>query len=182
MKLSDIRKTPMISRVNYLKLVAHMASIDGSTEGGELDLIQRMADRFEVKELAKKQIMEMNRLAENEITLMIKDLKAKKLQYSFLMDSIAMAVVDGVVMDSERLLLSRMLDQLDINIEVFHNLLNFAQIVSQASADYPIDPMYSSAINIVLQWGRQRKIKLFQQTTFAISEVIDAELKMQLEG
>lgn len=182
MKLKDIRKTPISTRIAYLKLIAQMAAIDNNLEGNELELLERMITRFEIKENDRQTILRRQIIPEEEFNSMIKELKAKKLHYSFMMDLIAMAVVDGIIMDTERILLAQVMELLNIHTEEFHNLLNFAQIVSHASTDYPIDPMYSSVINMVLRWAKSKNVHLYQQTTFAIAEEIDIELKEQLEG
>lgn len=168
------------NRVKYLSLLCRMASVDGKISQDELMFLKYKVDQFQIPSDRESDICNSANYIELDCNSVFNDLKENELEYSFFMDLIAMAMVDGVVMESERELLLRVLNRTKLSLEEYHNMINFAQVVIYSSADYPIDPMYSSIIEMQFHWLTQNKIKLFWQTTFAFAVEIDMKLKHQL--
>lgn len=180
MRLPDICRTNVKMRVQYLSLIGYMARIDGQLDDEEISLLQKMTDKFNISKKHHEQIFGDQTYTEKQIEEIFHDLKAKHLQYSFILDLIAMAIADGVILESERLMLAQITGLVGLKHEEFHNLINFAQATSSLKADNHTDPMFQYVIDMFFQWARKKEVRLFKQTTFAINERVDAALKNDL--
>ena len=102
MRLPDITRKKVRLRVQYLSLIGHMARIDGKFDEREVDLLKRMAIRFKLSEKNKNLIFTKLVISEQQIDETFQELKTNKLHYSFILDLIAMAMADGVILEQER--------------------------------------------------------------------------------
>ncbi len=91
-----------------------------------------------------------------------------------------MAIADGVILEPERMMLAQIAGLIGLPHEDFHNLINFIQATSNLDDDNHNDPMFQYVIDMFFQWARQKNVKLFKQTFFAINEHVDAALKKSL--
>jgi len=180
MRLPDICQTGIKTRVKYLSLVGHMASVDGQIDSKELALLQQMTQKFNIAEKYHKEIFQNEGLTQKDIEEGFQILNKHRLQYSFLLDLIAMALADGVILDPERMMLSQIVVLIGMSFEDFDNLINFAQTTASLVADEPIDPFFHYVINMFFHFASQKHVRLFKQTTFAIDQKVDAFLKSEL--
>ena len=180
MRLQDITNKNVNLRVQYLSLIGHMANIDGKFDKTEKTLLKKMTTRFKLSERDKEQIFQTKEFSEKQIKSMFNDLKENCLHYSFILDLIAMATADGVILESERLMLSHISRLIGLKHEEFHNLINFAQATSNLTDDNHNDPMFQYVIEMFFKWARKKNVKLFKQTTFAINDKVDKRLKSDL--
>jgi tellurite resistance protein len=180
MRLPDICRTSMKTRLKYLSLVGYMARIDGQLDDEEIALLKKMSIRFEMSEKHQKQIFSDQTFSEQQIEVVFHELKEKNLQYSFILDLIAMAIADGIILEPERLLLAQISGLVGLKHEEFHNLMNFAQATSNLAESGHSDPMFQYVIDMFFEWARNKDVKLYKQTTFAINDNIDAHLKEDL--
>jgi|GEM_PF-1693903 len=180
MDLIDIRDNSLEIRYRYLALIGHMARIDGQLHPSELALWQEMTDSFGIPQERHQELYREQQFSQEEIEEIFRELYAQGLHYSFLLDLLAMAQADGMIMESERLMLFRIGDLIGIHHEAFHNLINFAQTASTLDVEQPIDPMFSYVIDMFFQWLRQHEVILYQQTILAIDKKVDHYLKQCL--
>ena len=180
MRLPDICRTSIKTRLKYLSLVGYMARIDGQLDDEEIALLRKMSIRFEMSEKHQKQIFSDQTFSEKQIEVVFNELKEKNLQYSFILDLIAMAIADGIILEPERLFLSQISGLVGLKHEEFHNLMNFAQATSNLAESGHSDPMFQYVIDMFFKWARNKDVKLYKQTTFAINDKIDAHLKEDL--
>jgi uncharacterized tellurite resistance protein B-like protein len=180
MRLPDICRTAIKTRTQYLSLIGYMARIDGQLDDVEIILLQKLTKQFEITDKFKDQVFEDKAFSESEIEKIFIELKSKNLEYSFILDLIAMAIADGVILEPERMMLAQIAGLIGLPHEEFHNLINFAQAVSNLDENTFDDPMYQYFIDNFFQWARKSDVKLFKQTTFAINDKVDAALKADL--
>jgi len=180
MRLTDICRTSNKIRLKYLTLVGYMARIDGQLDEEEISLLKKMCGRFQMSEEDVKQVFSDQTFSEREIEAIFEELKEKGLQYSFILDLIAMAIADGIILEPERLMLAQISGLIGLKPEEFHNLVNFAQATSNLAEEGNSDPMFQYVIDMFFKWARNKDVKLFKQTTFAINEKVDAYLKKDL--
>ena len=180
MKLPDIRRKRVKLRVQYLSLIGYMARIDGNLDKQEIELLNKMVQQFQISKKHETTIFAKQDFNQAKIKTVFQDLKSNQLHYSFILDLIAMATADGIIMEPERLMLSHISRLIGLKHEEFHNLINFAQATSNLTEDNHDDPMYEYVIEMFFQWARQKDVKLYRQTTFAINDNIDTTLKMNL--
>ncbi|MBU2644918.1 TerB family tellurite resistance protein [bacterium] len=180
MRLPDICRTSIKTRLKYLSLVGYMARIDGKLDKEEIGLLKKMSKRFQMSEEHQKIIFSEQTFSDQQIEEIFAELKEKQLQYSFILDLIAMAIADGIILEPERLMLAQISGLIGLQHEAFHNLVNFAQATSNLSEDKNSDPMYQYVIDMFFTWARNKDVKLYKQTTFAINDKVDAYLKEDL--
>jgi uncharacterized tellurite resistance protein B-like protein len=180
MRLPDISRKKASLRVQYLSLIGHMARIDGKFDEREILLLNKMAVRFRLSEKNKKSIFIQQGFTNKQINQTFQQLKENKLHYSFILDLIAMATADGVIMEQERLMLSQIARLIGLKHEEFHNLINFVQATSNLNDGNHNDPMFQYVIEMFFEWARQGDVTLYKQTTFAINEKVDWLLKKDL--
>jgi len=180
MRLPDICRTSGKTRLKYLSLVGYMARIDGQMDEEEISLLRKMSKRFQMNEKQEAIIFSEQTFSEKEIEALFIELKEKHLQYSFILDLIAMAIADGIILEPERLMLAQISGLIGLPPEQFHNLVNFSQATSNLDESANNDPMYQYVIDMFFQWARKGDVKLFKQTTFAINDKVDAYLKEDL--
>ncbi len=166
--------------MKYLSLIAHMARIDGKFDRNEIALLKKMATQFEMSDKHKDQIFAKQSFSNKQIKAIFQDLKENNLHYSFILDLIAMAIADGVILDQERMMLTQIASLIGLRHEEFHKLINFAQATSNIDDDNHTDPMFQYVIDMFFLWARQKDVKLYKQTTFALNEKVDASLKERL--
>ncbi|MCP4641702.1 MAG: hypothetical protein GY851_14765, partial [bacterium] len=99
-------------------------------EDDELALLRKMTDRFGITEKHFPRIFNKQSYTDEQIAEIFQDLKKKDLHYSFILDLIAMALADGVILDPERMMLVQIVELIGIDRVEFHNLINFAQATS----------------------------------------------------
>lgn len=180
MRLFDISRKRTTIRIQYLSLIGHMARIDGKFDKKEIALLKKMTDQFGVSKKHEGKIFERQDFTDEQVSLIFNDLKKDRLHYSFMLDLIAMATADGVILEQERLMLSQIARLIGLKHEDFHNLINFAQATSSLSDDNHNDPMFQYVIEMFFRWARQKDVKLYKQTTFALNEKVDEALKKDL--
>jgi tellurite resistance protein len=180
MRLPDITNKKVKLRVQYLSLIGHMAKIDGTFDRTERSLLEKMTSRFKLSEKWKSQIFETNEFSDVQIKEIFEDLKENRLQYSFILDLIAMATADGIILEPERLMLSQISRLIGLKHEEFHSLINFAQATSNLNDDNHNDPMFQYVIEMFFKWARKKNVRLYKQTTFAINDNVDTLLKKDL--
>ncbi|MDH5559590.1 MAG: TerB family tellurite resistance protein [Deltaproteobacteria bacterium] len=180
MRLPNICRTSVKTRVNYLSLISHMARIDNKLDKNEVELLEKMIGNFGLNEKHKERIIKTQDYNDAQIEAIFNEIKSKKLHYSFFLDLIAMAVVDGVIMDEEKIMLGQIVKLIGIPRDDFHNIINFAHSTLGMDVNILIDPMYSYVINSFFDWVHQKNVKIFSQTTLAIDDKIDAYLKNKL--
>lgn len=180
MRLPDISKKTVKLRVQYLSLIGHMARIDGRFDQKEKALLRKMVAQFKISEKYTNEIFAEHLFDDQKIQEVFIDLKNNKLHHSFILDLIAMAIADGVILEEERMMLSQIAELIGLNHEEFHKLINFAQAASSLSDNEHNDPMFQYSIDMFFQWARQKDVKLYKQTTFALNEKVDDYLKTDL--
>ncbi len=180
MKLPDIRRKKVMLRVQYLSLIGYMARIDGKLDEKEVELLKKMVLQFNIVQKHEPAIFTQQNFNKSQINAIFGELKQNQLHYSFILDLIAMAIADGIIMEPERLMLAQIAHLIGLKHEEFHNLMNFAQATSNLSDDNHNDPMFQYVIEMFFQWARQKDVKLFKQTTFAINDKVDSTLKRNL--
>ncbi len=180
MRLPDICRTSIKTRLKYLSLVGYMARIDGQLDEKEISLLKKMSNRFQMSEPQEELIFSDKTFSEQEIEKIFIELKEKNLQYSFILDLITMAIADGIILESERMMLAQISGLIGLQPEEFHNLVNFAQATSNLAEGGNSDPMFQYVIDMFFQWARNKDVKLYKQTTFAINDKVDAYLKEDL--
>ncbi|MDX2469591.1 MAG: TerB family tellurite resistance protein [SAR324 cluster bacterium] len=166
--------------MKYLSLICYMARVDGELDAIEEAHLKTLIQLFEIKPKYEAQIFAKYEYSTEEIEQAFTELKEKGVAYSFLLDLIIMAMADGILMEEERLMLSHIINLLDMPAADYHNLINFAQSTSSLNLETMNDPMFSYVIDSFFLWGRQAQVKLFKQTSFAIDPKIDHYLKTEL--
>lgn len=180
MRLPDITKNSISSRVDYLSLISYMAQIDLNLNQKEEALILQMIEKFEIPSKYHSQIMDAKDFTDEQVQEIYGRLMEKKLHYSFFLDLLMMAMADGVIMEKERNMLAHIGRLMSIPSADFFNLLNFAQVSYQFKPDTVVDPMFDYVIDNLLLWARQKYVRLFRQTTFSANPTIDQLLKARL--
>lgn len=180
MALPDICKKGISVRQCYLSLIFYMANIDGSVDPSERSLIVKMADRFRLPSLSLEGREETPNYSEKEIKDAFTILKLQNLHYSFFLDLIAMALADGSILESEKMMLAQIAGLLELGNEEFYSLINFSQAVSNIDVKLGFDPMFEYAINDFCRWVSENSVTLYQQTILAIDEDVDRYLKKRL--
>lgn len=180
MNLADITLVPEEIRFLYLRMVSHMASVDGELADSELALLTNMIGKFKLPKKKQKSILSSTSLTEEEVKEGFEKLRANQLQYSFLLDLIIMAMADGFLHDAEKVFLAKVNDWVQIPRAEFHNLIYFAQSAASVVDTSNIDPILSYVFENFFRWARQGHVKLFQQTHFAVSDAVDLYLKHEL--
>ncbi|MBU2515458.1 TerB family tellurite resistance protein [bacterium] len=180
MRLPDISRKKVNIRVQYLSLIGHMARIDGKFDKKEVELLKQMTVQFKIAEKHKDKIFKKQDFSDQQVKKVFNELKKNHLHYSFMLDLIAMATADGVILEPERLMLTQISQLIGLKHEEFHKLINFAQATSSLSDHNHNDPMYQYVIEMFFRWARQKDVKLFKQTTFALNEKVDKALKKDL--
>ena len=177
MRLPDISKKGIKIRAEYLSLIGYMARIDGEFDKKEVTLLRKMVTDFKISEKYKEQIFSKKPFTDQQIKETYNKLKSNNLHHSFILDLIAMALADGVILQTERMMLIQIAELIGLEHDEFHRLINFAQATSNLNEDNHNDPMYQYVIDLFFQWARHKDVKLYKQTTFALNEKVDAFLK-----
>lgn len=180
MRLPDICRKKTGLRVQYLSLIGYMAQIDGRFDDREIELLEKMAERFKLTDKNKRIVFSNQAFDDDQVDRMFQELKDNQLHYSFILDLITMAMADGVILEPERLMLSKISRLIGLKHEEFHNLINFVQATSSLHDDNHNDPMFQYVIEMFFDWARQSNVKLYKQTTFATNENVDQQLKDKL--
>ncbi len=167
-------------RVRYLSLIHHMARIDGHFAVKEVALLEKMVDRFRIRRSRHGEIFAERGYSEEQIKSIFQDLKRESLHYSFILDLMAMAAADGVIVDAERTMLSQIATLIGLSKDEFYNLMNFVRVTSGLEGRSRVDPMYRYAIDSFIDWVREKEIVLFGETTLALDRKVDAQLKRDL--
>lgn len=180
MRLSDITRKSVKIRLQYLSLIAHMARIDGKIDEEEIKLLEKMVKRFRIPRKHEKAVFAEQDFSDQKIQEIFDELQKNQLQHSFMLDLITMAIADGIILEPERLMLVQISRLVGLKHEEFHNLINFAQATSNLNDSDHNDPMFQYVIEMFFKWARKKDVKLFNQTTFAINDTIDRNLKNDL--
>ena len=180
MTLPSICESNEELRIQYLFLIKHMAKIDGHFDIDEITLLEKMASRFGISKSRYKEIFEEKDFSEQQVRSAFQNLKKDNLHYSFILDLITMAAVDGVILDAEKVMLSRIADLAGLNNYEFYNLINFVRVTSRINEGRKIDSIFQYVIDSFFEWVRKRKIVIFRETTLALNQKIDAQLKHDL--
>ena len=180
MGLLDICETDLATRVQYVTLVAHMARIDGQLVGSEQRLLAEITEKFCIPKHMQVGIYVETQFEEDDISAIFLNLKNAGLQHSFILDLIAMALVDGVILDSEQMMLAQISGLIGLSNDEFYNLVNFSQATSALDVNTRIDPMYQYVIDAFFEWVKTKNIRLFKQTSLSVKESVDQFLKKDL--
>lgn len=157
-----------------------MANIDGHMDKNEQVLIDKMCACFFLTKQSYKKNSGLKKYTEKTIADDFHKLKTENLHYSFFLDLIAMALADGCIMDSEKMLLAQIAGLLKLGNEEFYSLINFSQAVSHIDINAGFDPMFEYAINNFFQWVKENNITLYRETTLAFNSEVDQYLKNRL--
>jgi len=182
MRLPDIRETSIDIRVQYLALIGHMARIDGKFDETEISLLEKMFKQFGITKKYHDNIFQKQAFSQDKIEEIFAVLKNSQLHHSFMLDLIAMAMADGVVLESEWLMLSQIASLAGLRHEEFHRLINFSQATSNLDDTDYCDPMFQYVIDTFFDWARQKDVRLYKQTTFALNNKVDSSLKKSLSA
>src|SRR3989339_1173445 len=155
MNLADITRVPEEIRFLYLRLVSHMASVDGELAESELALLNNMIVKFKIPKKHQKTILGSTALTEAEVKSGFEELRTNQLHYSFLLDLIIMAMADGYLHDAEKVFLAKVNDWVKIPRAEFHNLIYFAQSAASVGDTSNIDPILSYVFENFFRWARQ---------------------------
>ena len=180
MNLADITEKKPEIRATYLRLISHMASVDGDLDEKELKHLKGLTEAFQIPEKYQEEIFQEGTLSKSEVEEGFVALKKEHMEYSFFLDLINMAMADKVLMEEERRMLAHIQSLIGISSVDFHNLMNFAQTTISVDLNAVIDPMYSYVIENFFGWARQGHVTLFRQTSFAVEPKVDEYLKGQL--
>jgi uncharacterized tellurite resistance protein B-like protein len=180
MNLPTICDSSKKLRISYLTLINYMAGIDGQLDNKEISLLRNMIQKFSLSEQDSKKIFIEQKFSKNQIDKIFSHIKKDNLHYSFILDLIAMASADGVILQPEKLMLAQISGLIGLTNDEFYNLINFSQATSNIKLDGCIDPMYQYVITLFFDWVKNKKVILFQETTLAIDDKVDAFLKNDL--
>ena len=157
-----------------------MANIDGHMDKNEQLLINKMYEHFALSKPKDKKNDKLRDYTEEKIAKDFQKLKINNLHYSFFLDLIAMALADGYIMDSEKMMLAQIAELLELGNEEFYSLINFSQAVSNIDIETGFDPMFEYVINNFFQWIKENNVTLYHQTTLAFDSDVDQYLKNRL--
>ena len=180
MNLPDIALAPKYSREVYFSLLTHMAHVDENLDESEVELLKSEAKRLGLNESDAKTIMARGKMDESEVDRGFDAIRKERMEYSFLLDLIFMAMADGFLHDNERVYLAKINDRVAVSRADFHSLVYFAQSSLGVKSPDEIDPMVEYMIENFFRWARQDHVRLYRQTTFALNEEVDLFLKNEL--
>jgi len=180
MNLPTICNSSKKLRISYLSLINHMARIDGQLDEKEISLLKKMILKFCLRDQDSKQIFTNKDFSKEQIDKTFDQLKKDNLHYSFILDLIAMALADGVILQPEKIMLAQISGLLGLTNDEFYNLINFSQATSKIESNVCIDPMYQYVIDMFFVWIKNKKVTLYQETTLSINNKVDAFLKYDL--
>ena len=180
MNLPDITQTPKEIRLVYFQLINHMANVDQDLDESEIALLRSEVVRLGLSEAEGEAIIANGGMDEAAINTAFGVIKQARLEYSFLLDLIFMAMADGLLHDAEKVYLAKINDWVSIPRADFHSLVYFAQSCLNVTSIEDIDPMVEYMIENFFRWARQDHVQLYQQTTFALNESVDEYLKNEL--
>ena len=167
-------------RISYLSLINYMARIDGQLDKKEISLLRKMILKFCLLDQDSKKIFTNKEFSKKQINKIFCQLKKDNLHYSFILDLIAMALADGVILQPEKIMLAQISVLLGLTKDEFYNLINFSQATSKIKLNVCIDPMYQYVIEMFFVWVKNKKVTLYQETTLSINDKVDAFLKYDL--
>ena len=180
MNLPDITDTSKDIRLLYFQMISHMANVDQDLDESEIALLRSEVVRLGLTESEGETIIAQGSLDEETIKRGFTSIKEARLEYSFLLDLIFMAMADGLLHDAERVYLAKINDWVSIPRADFHSLVYFAQSSLNVESPEDIDPMVDYMIQNFFRWARQEHVQLYQQTTFALNQEVDQYLKNEL--
>ena len=176
----DITQYPQKVRVDYLKLVAAMAAADGYLHPAETALLQRWMTDFALDESAQKEVLEVAQAKPDDQTVLKQPLEGTPLVYSLVLDMVTMAMVDGVLMDEERLLLLEVAAHLGLHYKEFSILIEFVHSAYQAATLINPEPLYEHNIETAFELFRRKEALLFPHNLFCTnSPGYDSQLKQR---
>ncbi len=180
MNLPTICDSSKKLRISYLTLINYMASIDGQFDEKEIGLLRKMILKFSLSEKDSKKIFVEQKFSKKQIDKTFSHLKKDNLHYSFILDLIAMASADGIILQPEKLMLAQISGLIGLTNDEFYNLINFSQATSNIELNDCIDPMYEYVITLFFDWVKNKNVILFQETTLAVDNKVDIFLKNDL--
>ena len=177
-QLSEISQYPWQKRRDYLLLVAAVAAADGSLQKGELALLNRWMDSFNLPKNSRKLVLSAAKRRPLPLKNIQRRMAKTDLVYSLMLDMMGMAMADGVLQDREVDLLREVAGNLEIGQIEFRILIEFVHSTHQASQLSNPEPLYEHNIDSAFQLLRARKVRLFPHTLLcATSRDFDGKLK-----
>lgn len=174
--LPDFRERSLEERLVYLKLLIAFSKIDDDFDLAEKNFLLSLAKRIDISNEEFNELIDQD-VTEEEFSKSIKEFKSKNMIYSFFLDLIALTTADGIIQQKEHELLADVCNELGMGLDIMHTLLYFSLSSSYTSLEELFEPIYQSFFNIVLDWIKELKAPVFQQTTFSINPEIDKFLK-----
>ena len=145
-------------------------------------MLETKADQLDISREQIQEIIERKDFSKKEINSAFCKFKEVDLHYSFILDLIAMAAADGVVLDSEKLLLAQIAKWIGLDNYEFYNLVYFVFVSSCIDKKGMIDPIFQYVIENFTQWVKRRKVAIYQETTLSTCQEVDSHLKRGLSS
>lgn len=165
-------------RTDYLLLVAAVAAADGELPTAERILLDRWIDEFDLSPMNREKVSAAAVKEPPGLDMIQKRLSETDLIFSLMLDMMGMAMVDGVLMDTEIDLLSEVAGNLKFDPIDFNILIEFVHSAHQASLLSNPEPLFEHNIDSAFLLLRKRKVRLFPHTLLcATSTDFDQQLK-----
>jgi uncharacterized tellurite resistance protein B-like protein len=174
----DITKYPWEQRRDYLILVAAIAASDAELHPDELKLLTTWMNRFKLPAKPRRDVIRVANREPVALADIARRLAGSDLTWSVMLDMMAMAMADGVLMDDEIALLRGLAAILKIDPIDFNILIEFVHSAYQAAQFANPEPLYEHAIESAFELLRKRHVRLFEHTRLCVnSPDYDRQLK-----
>lgn len=180
--LADITDYPWQRRRDYLLLVAAVAASDAELHPDELRLLEKWIEEFRLPPKSREAVLAVARRQAVDLKPIERRLARTDLACSILLDMMAMAMADGVLMDDEILLLQGVARALGIDPIHFNILIEFVHSAHQAAQLSNPEPLYEHNIEAAFDLLKKHRVRLFHHTVLCVSNSrYDEELKERWE-
>ena len=169
MKTPDITQYPWQRRVDYLMLVAAVASIDQELHPDERALLEGWMEAFKISPKSRKKVMDIAHRAPVDVEKVQQRLSQTDLTYSLILDLMGMAMADGILMDKEIHLLRGIAEALRVDPIDFNILIEFIHSAHQASLLSNPEPLFEHNIESAFALLKRKKVRLFPHTLLCVS-------------
>jgi len=149
-------------------LVAAIAASDSELHADELELLNSWMERFNVTGEARADVLRVANREPINLDEIAQRLAGSSLTWSVMLDTMAMAMADGVLMDDEILLLRGLASVLKIDPIDFNILIEFVHSAHQAAQLSNPEPLFEHAIESAFGLLRKRNVKLFEHTRLCV--------------
>jgi uncharacterized tellurite resistance protein B-like protein len=176
--LADITQYPWQRRRDYLLLVAAVAASDAELHPDELRLLNRWVEQFRLPPKSREAVLAVAEHRPVDFRPIEKRLAGTDLVCSLVLDMMAMAMADGVLMDDEILLLQGVAEALGVDPIQFNILIEFVHSAHQAAQLSNPEPLYEHNIEAAFALLKKHGVRLFNHTLLCVSNPrYDEELK-----